>query len=46
VQRASILRDGRDQHGRDDFMKLPLKFTVLKASGKPRAEWINAAIGA
>lgn len=46
VQRASILR--ADAIGMDatDFMKLPLKFTVLQASGKPRAEWINASIGA
>jgi hypothetical protein len=45
VQRASILRGDVISMADDDFMKLPLKFTVLKASGKPRAEWINAALG-
>jgi hypothetical protein len=45
VQRASILRGDVISLADDDFMKLPLKFTVLKASGQPRAEWINAALG-
>jgi hypothetical protein len=45
VQRASILRGDVISASADDFLKLPLKFTVLKASGKPRAEWINAALG-
>lgn len=46
VQRASILGDGAPTLAADDFVKLPLKFTVLKASGKPRAEWINDDLGA
>jgi len=46
VRRASILRADSPQLSADDFLKLPLKFTILKASGQPRAEWINASIGA
>lgn len=46
VQRASILRADAPSLAADDFIKLPLKFTILKASGKPRAEWVNTALGA
>ena len=46
VQRASILRADAPSFAADDFVKLPLKFTILKASGKPRFEWINTALGA
>ena len=46
VQRASILRADAPSLAADDFIKLPLKFTILKASGKPRFEWINTALGA
>jgi hypothetical protein len=46
VQRASILRADAISAAADDFLKLPLKFTILKASGKPRAEWINDDLGA
>jgi hypothetical protein len=44
VQRASILRADVISVAPDDFMKLPLKFTILKASGKPRFELINASL--
>lgn len=46
VQKASIIRADAISVAADDFLKLPLRFTILKASGKPRAEWINAALGA
>lgn len=45
VQRASILRADVPTMASDDFIKLPLKFTVLKKSGSPRAEWIGTGLG-
>jgi hypothetical protein len=44
VQRASILRADAISVANDDFLKLPLKFTILKASGKPRFELINSLL--
>jgi len=46
VQKASILRADAPQLASDDFMKFPLKFTILQVSGQPRFEWINDALGA
>lgn len=45
VKKASILRADSPQVDAADFLKLPLKFTILQASGEPRAEWINASLG-
>lgn len=45
VRKASILRADAPSLAQDDFMKLPLKFTILKVAAQPRAEWINAALG-
>lgn len=42
---ASIGRSDVISMAQDDFIKLPLKFTILKMAGKPRFEWINADLG-
>lgn len=42
--KASILRGDAASISTDDFMKLPLTFTILKASGKPRFKFISSAL--
>lgn len=46
VAKASITRADAISAAADDFLKLPLKFTILKMASHPRAEWINTALGA
>lgn len=42
--KASILRADNASVATDDFMKLPLSFTILKASGKPRFKFVSSAL--
>lgn len=42
--KASILRGDAANIATDDFMKLPLTFTILKASGKPRFKIVSSAL--
>lgn len=46
VPKASIRRDDAIDASTDDFMSLPLRFTLVKASGQPRAIWIADDLGA
>lgn len=42
--KCSILRADAQNVASDDFLKLPLKFTILKASGKPRMTVVSSAL--
>jgi hypothetical protein len=44
--KCSVLRGDAPDIASDDFMKLPLKFTVLQQSGKKRAYMLNDSLGA
>lgn len=46
VPRASIIRDDAMEFAVDDKTKVPLRFTILQASGQKRAIWISDALGA
>jgi hypothetical protein len=46
VPKVSIIRADNLSVDPQDFLKAPLLFTVLKASGKPRIRWVNDKIGA
>ena len=45
VQRTSIRREDAIEFATDDFTKIPLRFTVLKKSGSPKAVWIHPDLG-
>ena len=45
VPKASILRSDAPSFDPADFVKLPLKVTILQQSGMKRAYWINDALG-
>jgi hypothetical protein len=45
VRRCAIIRADSPTVAADDFLKLPLKFTILKASGQLWFEWINENLG-
>lgn len=45
MPKVSILRADVPTFAADDFMKLPLKFTILKDASLKRAYWINTALG-
>ena len=42
--KAAITRGDAASISTDDFMKYPLKFTILKASGAPRFKFISSAL--
>lgn len=44
--KVSIRREDAIEVASDDFMKLPLRFTVVKATGEPKAVWIGDKLGA
>lgn len=44
--KVSIRRDDAIEVASDDFMKLPLRFTILQASGSKKAKWIHGDLGA
>lgn len=46
IKRASIRREDAIEVASDDFVKLPLRFTFLQASGSPKATWIGQGLGA
>lgn len=46
LPKVSILRADVPSFAADDFMKLPLKFTILKDATLKRGYWINAVLGA
>ena len=46
VQRGSVIGDDSPNFATDAFSNWPLKFTLLKRSGFPKAAWIDAALGA
>jgi hypothetical protein len=45
LPKVSILRADVPSFAADDFMKLPLKFTILKDASLSRGYWLNATIG-
>lgn len=45
VEKASVKRDDTISMPSDDFTQLPLRFTYLKVSGKPKAVWIADGLG-
>lgn len=45
IPKASIFRSNAPAFASDDFMKLPLSFTILQYTGMKRAYWQNAALG-
>lgn len=44
--KVSILRDDAIAVAADDFMKVPLRFTILQKTGAKKAKWIHADLGA
>lgn len=46
VAKASIIRADAISAAADDFLKLPLRFTILKMASHPRFEWVNDDLGA
>lgn len=44
--KVSIRREAEFDLAFDDFVKLPLRFTVLQKSGAKRGKWLNSALGA
>jgi hypothetical protein len=44
--KVSIRREDAIEVANDDFMKMPLRFTVVKASGEKKAIWIGDPLGA
>lgn len=45
VPRSSVRRDDVMAIPADDFASAPLRFTFLKATGKPRQRWLSATVG-
>lgn len=45
VPKASLLRNDVPTFASDDFLKLPIKITILQQTGMKRAYWINDALG-
>lgn len=43
--KASIRREGEISTPSDDFVELPLRFTLLKKTGAKKATWIAAGLG-
>jgi hypothetical protein len=44
--KVSIRREAGIELAFDDFTKVPLRFTVLQASGAKRGKWLHASLGA
>lgn len=44
--KTSIRRDAEIGMAFDDWVKLPLRFTVLQKSGAKRGKWLHASLGA
>lgn len=44
-QKTSVRREDAIEAAIDDFLKFPLRFTVLKKSGSPKAVWIATDLG-
>lgn len=45
AQRSSVRREDAPEFATDDFGKFPLRFTILKKSGSPKAKWIGENLG-
>lgn len=43
--KVSIRRESGIESAVDDWMKLPLRFTVLQKSGAKRGKWLHASLG-